>query len=282
MFYKIRNFKRGLRQYRLMVKGKLFSLPLFFSLLFVSVISSSASELLRPPAFADSGVVVTVYDGDTIKVQFGDGSSQRVRLIGVDTPEIDDRREDVDLWAHLARRFTSFYLYRKKIHLTYDQTRLDQYGRTLAYVWTDNEGLFNEFIIRQGFAFAFLAFPFQSDLQKRFKEAQQDARHANKGFWREGEPEVVSSKAARSHLGEYVSVRFACTSIAEKRFFVYLSSSQQEFEALIPLNRQSLFPEAKSYLGKVVIASGFLEEFKGLPQMMVFFPRQICSAAVQK
>lgn len=261
------------------------SLYFFLLLLFLFLlwtVSSSIAQQMSAPSDLDSGLVTVVYDGDTVRVQFSDGSSQRVRFIGVDTPELNDSRENIALWAHLAKRFSFYYLYRKKIHLTYDQTRLDQHGRTLAYVWIDKEGLFNEFIIREGFAFAFLAFPFQSDLQKRFKEAQQEARQRRKGFWKEGEPEVIASDAVRSHLGKCISVKFVCSQVSQKRSFIYLTSSGQEFEALIPQDRQALFPPARTYVGKELIVSGFLEEFEGWPQMMIFFPRQLRSAADRK
>lgn len=256
------------------MKGKLFAFPLLLTFFFVSVISYAA-PVFSQSNDSDSGVVVAIYDGDTVRVKFSDGSSRRVRLIGVDAPEMDDARENVALWSHLAKRFSFYCLYGKNVRLTYDQTRLDQYGRTLAYVWTDKEKLFNDIIIREGFAYAFLAFPFRSDFQKRFKEAQQEARQGMRGLWRKDDPDVISSAEARSHLGKYISVKFSCSSVEEKRSFVYFSSLQQEFEALIPRDRQALFPAGKTFLGKSLIVSGFLEEFKGRPQIIVFFPRQL-------
>ena len=260
-------------------KSKIFWPSVLFCFFPIAIGSSLAPQLARPTAVFDSGVVTAVYDGDTIKVQFSDGSSRRVRLIGVDTPELNDSREKVALWAHLAKRFSFFYLYGKKVRLTYDQTRLDQYGRTLAYIWRDEGELFNEFIIREGFAFAFLAFPFRADYQEHFREAQREACQGGKGLWHKGEPEVIFSAEARSHLGKYISIRFACSSVAEKRSFIYLTSSQQEFEVVIPRDRLAFFPAPKTYLAKDLVVSSFLEEFKGRPQMMIFFPRQLRLAA---
>jgi len=260
--------------------GVFFLLSLFF--FFFRAAGSSSSPQIRAAGESDSGVVVTVYDGDTIRVQFPDGSSERVRLIGLNSPELSDLREDVAFRAFLAKRFSFFYLYGKKVRLTYDQTRVDQYGRTLAYVWTDRGKLFNEFIIRQGFAYVFLAFPFRSDIQNLFREAQLEARQEERGLWRKEEPEVISSAEARSYLGKYIAVRFNCSSAEEKRPFVYLSSEDQEFEALIPRNRQRFFPALKNYLSQDLVVTGLLEEFKGMPQIVVFFPRQLRSASDQK
>ena len=162
-------------------------------------------------SFPSSGTVLTVYDGDTIKVRFPDGSEARVRLIGVDAAELDDPREEVNLKAQLAKRFSFFHLYQKRITLSYDQTLVDRHGRVLAYVWLDGQALYNEFIIREGFAAAFFAFPFRKDYQDRFREAQKEAREQGRGFWMDGEPEVISSSEARLHLGKLISVRFLCS-----------------------------------------------------------------------
>ena len=255
------------------MKCRFFLVPLFFCSF--RIVSASAPPVPETPRQYDAGTVVVVYDGDTIQVQFSDGSSKRIRLLGVDTPEMNDPREDVAFWALLARRFSFFYLYRHKVRLTYDQTRVDKYGRTLAYVWTDQEKLFNEFIIREGFAYAFLAFPFRSDIQDLFREAQQEARKKKRGLWRKEEAETISAAMARSRLGEHISVRFKCLSVEEGRSFIYLASGAGEFEALIPRNRAAAFPAIKNSIGRILIVSGFLEEYQGKPQIVIFFPRQI-------
>jgi micrococcal nuclease len=261
--------------------GGVFFLLLFLSFFFLAAVASILPQI-RAGADSGSGVVVTVYDGDTIRIQFSDGSSERVRLIGVNSPELSDLREDVAFWAFLAKRFSFFYLYGQKVRLTYDQTRVDRYGRTLAYIWTDREKLFNEFIIRRGFAYVFLAFPFRSDIQQLFREAQLEARREERGLWRKDEPEVISSAEARSHLGKYIAVRFKCSSAEERRPFVYLSTEGRDFEALIPRNRKQFFTGLKNYLSQDLVVTGFLEEFKGRPQIVAFFPRQLRLAADQK
>jgi micrococcal nuclease len=254
---------------------------LLLSFCFLGTSGSSRALSLRAVNDSDSGVVVAVYDGDTIRVQFSDSTLKLVRLIGVDTPELGDPRQEVAFFGHMAKRFAFFYLYGKTVRLTYDQTRLDKYGRTLAYVWTDKEKLFNLFIIREGFGYAFFAFPFRSDFLTRFREAQVEARQEKKGLWREGEPEVISSIQARSYLGKYISVKFNCSSLEEGRSFVYLSSNDGKFEALIPRNRKRAFPALKDFLGKSLIVTGFLEDFKGRPQIMLFFPQQLHLGASQ-
>ena len=226
-------------------------------------------------SFPNSGTVLTVYDGDTIKVRFPDGSDGRVRLIGVDAAELDDPREEVNLSAQLAKRFSFFHLYQKRITLSYDQTLVDRHGRVLAYVWLDGRVLYNEFIIREGFAFAFFAFPFREDYEERFREAQKEAREQGRGLWMKGEPEVIPSPLAGSHLGKLISVRFLCSKARKSRSFLYLDSADGSFEALIPRDYQANFSLPEALAGRLLIATGFLEEFRGRPQIQLFFPRQL-------
>jgi endonuclease YncB( thermonuclease family) len=72
--------------------------------------------------------VVRVVDGDTIVL---DGQ-EKVRLIGVDTPETVDPRKPVQYFGHEASAFTTHHLAGKAVHLAYDWQRQDRYRRTLA------------------------------------------------------------------------------------------------------------------------------------------------------
>ncbi len=229
-------------------------------------------------SFPSSGTVLAVYDGDTIKVRFVDGSEGRVRLIGVDAAELDDSREQVHLSAQLAKRFSSFHLYQKRISLSYDQTPIDKHGRILAYVWLGRGMLYNEFIIREGFASAFFAFPFRRDYQALFREAQEEAREQGRGLWMKGEPEVIPSSLARSNVGKLISVRFLCSKTRKSRSFLYLESADGSFEALIPRDYEADFSLPEALAGRLLIATGFLEEFRGRPQILLFFARQLRQA----
>jgi micrococcal nuclease len=90
-----------------------------------------------------------VTDGDTIRI--GD---ERIRLIGVDTPETKDRRKPVQYFGKEATAFTQRVVEGKHVRLEYDQQRHDKYGRILAYVYLDDGTFVNAEIIKQGCAFA--------------------------------------------------------------------------------------------------------------------------------
>ena len=249
------------------------SLRLFF--LWIPVCSAPGFAAPTKSVFPESGTVVRVSDGDTATIRFADGVERRVRFIGVDAPEMDDPREDVAFRAFLSKRFTSHHLYGRNIRLTYDFSPLDEYGRVLAYVWPEKEKLFNDFIIRQGFAAAFLKYPFRKDYQESFRAAEAEARKENRGFWRRDAPAVISVSEVRSHLGEVISVRFRCAEVSRKKSFLYLRPADEPFEALAPRDRLPFFPGIVTCGGKEIIVTGFLEEFRGRPQIMLSFRRQL-------
>jgi hypothetical protein len=117
-------------------------LPIIFLAL---VLRAGAAEPPCDTADAALRTVVRVIDGDTIELDHG----ERVRLIGVDTPETVHPRKPVEYFGHEASAFTTRRLQGKTVHLGYDWQRTDKYGRTLAFVCLEGE-LVNEEIVREG------------------------------------------------------------------------------------------------------------------------------------
>ena len=245
---------------------------LFF--FFCGDLSANTNRMQGRSPSGDTGRVIVVYDGDTIKIQFDNGSVQKARLIGIDAPEIEDEREDVKFLAYTAKRFAFFHLYRKRVRIEYDWERTDKYGRILVYVWTEGESLFNEFILREGYASAFTKFPFKTEYRKRFIAAEGRARELERGLWKREPLLVIAAKDAISHVGEFLSVRFVCADVKVRGNFVYLNSSGG-FSAVIPRERIALFPEILALKGREISVKGFLETYRGEPQIIVFLPLQL-------
>ncbi|REF37153.1 endonuclease YncB(thermonuclease family) [Thermasporomyces composti] len=127
--------------------------------------------------------VVDVVDGDTIKVRRG-GEAVTLRLIGMDTPETVHPNMPVECYGPEASRKAHELLDAASVRLEFDpsQGRLDKYGRTLAYVWMRDGRLFNEVMIRQGFAEEY-TYDAAYKYQARFRAAEQAARAAGAGLW---------------------------------------------------------------------------------------------------
>lgn len=137
-------------------------------------------EPVHVPPVSEAGIahVQRVVDGDTLLLTGG----ERVRLIGVDTPESVKPDAPVEPLGREASDFTKRMAEGKDVRLEFDRERVDQYGRTLAFVYVGDLFL-NEELIRQGYSRAETRFPFRSDLQRRFKEVEEEAREARRGIW---------------------------------------------------------------------------------------------------
>jgi micrococcal nuclease len=231
------------------------------------------STLAGGSSLPETGRVIAVYDGDTIKVRFKDKQEHTVRLIGVNAPEMGSGREETKFRAEMSKRFVFYYLYDKKIRLSYGRELVDQYGRILAFIWTEEQGLFNEFIIDEGYASALLTFPFP--YSEEFKEAEKNARTHEKGTWKRKDYTRIQIAETKRFMGQIVTVEFKCDNIRTQRKYVLIDSSGREFSALISKKNISSFPLHQSYRKKVLSVTGFLEEYKGKPQIMVFLPIQI-------
>ena len=123
-------------------------------------------------------VVERVIDGDTLLLRGG----ERVRLLGVDTPETVHPRLPVQPFGPEASRYTERRVEGKAVRLGFDKERRDRYGRMLAYVYVD-DSLLNEELIREGYSEAQLQYPYRSEMKRIFRAAEAEAREANRGIW---------------------------------------------------------------------------------------------------
>ena len=223
----------------------------------------------------EEGVVAVVYDGDTIKIEFDKKNSRKIRLIGIDAPEIGQTEEEELFQAQISKRFTFSHLYRERVKLTFDRELEDKYGRLLAYVWTEKQGLFNKFILNEGFAAAYLHFPFREDYRQDFEKAEKEARRLEKGLWGGPDYAEIPASEAGNHLGQVVSVIFFCAKLQPDEKFVFLHSRGDVFTALIPKGFISAFSNPEIFEHQNISVTGFLEEYKGQPQIFLFVPSQI-------
>lgn len=140
--------------------------------------------------------VVRVVDGDTVVILI-DGKQTRVRLIGVDTPETVHPQKPVEAFGKEASQFTKNLLEGESVYLEYEAgvSRLDKYGRTLAYLYRVPDRLFiNQEIIRQGYGHAYTKYPFK--YLEAFRAQERAAREAKKGLWGEGATIVSDAQSA--------------------------------------------------------------------------------------
>src|SRR3989338_3995279 len=123
-------------------------------------------------------ICVRVIDGDTIVLE----GNQKIRLIGVDTPELHHPKKPVQYFAKEAKEFTKKMVEGKQIRLEYDWQKKDKYDRTLAYVYLMDGTFLNLEIIKQGYGFAYTKYSFK--YLEQFREAEREARENKRGLWR--------------------------------------------------------------------------------------------------
>lgn len=153
------------------------------------------------PASAPPGFyrVTSFVDGDTIEVDMN-GAREKVRFIGIDTPETHKPNTPVQCFGPEASDFTKNAIGTQSVRLEADPKgdNRDRYNRLLRYVYLTDGTLLNQKVIAEGFGFAYLSFPFSK--RDEFAQAQADARGTNRGLWARCKP--IEEKTGRWQSNE--------------------------------------------------------------------------------
>lgn len=147
-------------------------------------------DVFRPAPGPAAGwyTVERVIDGDTLKVYPNPSPASkkgdRIRLIGVDTPETVRPDYPVEYFGREAAAFTRRLCEGRRVRLEFDPAaERDRYGRTLAYVYLEDGTFVNAEIIRQGYGHAYTRFPFA--YVEEFRALEREARQNRRGLWAE-------------------------------------------------------------------------------------------------
>jgi micrococcal nuclease len=164
-------------------------------------INPQRQEDLCPAKPSGEAVVATVaraVDGDTLELAEEVGGTDRVRLIGVDSPELEGEDGDPEPYAEETAAFTAEALEGEEVLLEVGEEATDDYGRLLAHVWTvQGEGfvgglkrivgmggpeLFDRTLLEEGYAEVLGVEP--NDLYAGcFEAIEQVAREKDAGIW---------------------------------------------------------------------------------------------------
>lgn len=160
------------------------------ALLSWAVAADTASPSCAPFAATETARVESVVDGDTLRLADG----RRVRLIGVNAPELHDRSGHAEPGADSARRFASRFLGGSRVMLAVGEIRHDRYGRTLAHVWRADGASLEAALVAAGLA-RHIALPPDLRQLECLRTSERRARSAGSGLWGSGEfaPHVVSA-----------------------------------------------------------------------------------------
>lgn len=146
--------------------------------------TGGASETSQPPRKIATGRIVQVVDGDTVDVRISRGHTVRVRMIGIDTPEVYGGVECGGKQA--SRALTRLLPRTTKVKLVSDRTQdlKDRYGRQLRYVFKNGRKDMNKSQLSLGNAKVYVYDNTRFERYKRYTKAQATAKRQNKGIWK--------------------------------------------------------------------------------------------------
>ena len=165
------------------MRRHLIALTIAVTLTVTAVSSACTGDEAAVSRDGANATVVRVVDGDTVQVDI-DGQREKLRLIGIDTPETVKPDTPVQCYGPEASAFTNQLLPEgTAVRVERDVEARDDYGRLLGYVYRADDGLFvNLEIVAQGYA-SLLTFPPNVAHVDEFVAAARAAERANLGLW---------------------------------------------------------------------------------------------------
>jgi micrococcal nuclease len=162
------------------------ALAIILGLAFIGCSTLVPTHTPKEPGVRQNAVVIRIVDGDTIDVALG-GVEKRVRLIGVDTPEVYGTLE---CFGPEASEYTSAFLEEgSPVILERDVSERDRYDRLLRYVYRRDGTMLNEVLVESGHAVV-STYPPDVRYESQFELAQQEARELKRGLWEACAPTV--------------------------------------------------------------------------------------------
>lgn len=175
-----------------MTRKRLVALVILGVILTISLIADSphtASNSTQPPPPPGLYRITNFIDGDTIEVAMN-SSKETIRFIGIDTPEVSHHNTTEQCYGPEASAHTKELINTQPVRLEADPVgdNRDRYSRLLRYVYLPDGTLLNQRLIADGYAFAYLTFPFSK--KEEFAATQGQAQEAGRGLWTACQPQL--------------------------------------------------------------------------------------------
>ncbi len=211
-----------------------------------------------------------VYDGDTVKLKNG----QKVRLSGINTPEVENRHHSGEPLGETARQWLIEKLNGETIRLETGPEKHDKYGRLIAHVFTRKGEHINALLLKNGLAFV-TPHPPNLNYMDTLLQAQREAEAKGLGLWSHPyfAPKKFTEIRAKFNKGWH-RIRGKITRIKQTRHNLYLKFSDN-FAIKIPRQYQHLFPSFNHFLGQNVEARGWLSKSRYGYRLMIRHPADL-------
>lgn len=249
-------------------KGRLLA-PFVF--LAVVLFTGKVQAACRPSGPLEQAVVAWHYDGDTLRLT----DNRRVRLLGIDTPEMNYRKGRPQPLAERALERTRTLLPKgSAVRLARDRQVHDRYGRLLAHAYRPDGVSVEETLLREGLAVSFILPP-NVALADCLLAAERQARLARRGLW--GLPAYAPQPASQVIAdGSYRLVRGQVTSAMRRGNWVLLKLDRRVQLRIARADWKGFEPvDHLAWRGRTVVARGKIQSRNGRPQLRLWHPAQI-------
>lgn len=209
-----------------------------------------------------------VIDGDTIELPTG----QRLRYIGIDTPEIGEP------FAQEAKQFNQALLKGNSITISFDKENTDKYGRLLGYCFI-GETFINAELVKEGLAVTYNKPP-NVKYAALLNGLQNQAKKEKKGLWRKYE--TIPHTQAYLFIGQIRTVTGKVIDTYQSKKCVYLNFGEDyktDFTIVIfsdcldYFHKENINPSV-FYKNKTVEITGKIREYNG-PEIIAHIPEDI-------
>lgn len=213
--------------------------------------------------------VAQVLDGDTVILSGG----ERVRLLGINTPEIETRYQSEQPLARQAKQALAQRVEKRQVRMRVGAQARDHYGRTLAHLFLLDGADVQQALLKQGLAWA-VAIPPNLKHLRRYAQAECEARRRRLGIWAHPHfaRQPIQVGKARKNGFQRITGTVTAASHARKNVRLLINDT-----LTIRINKQSWQKfwrnrDAKQLLGQPITARGWVKTHANKNFMWVGHP----------
>lgn len=210
--------------------------------------------------------VARVYDGDTIILE----GRKQVRLLGVNTPEIESRHRSEEPGGVAAKKWLQNQLRDNQVYLEFDQVKRDKYKRLLAHVFLPNGKHVNLALLESGLA-AISIIPPNGRYSDKLIQAQQYAEKQKLGIWSMPEYQSRPISEIANHTKGWQRFTGTPVAIRKSRKFTRLLFNDK-VDIRVANSNLKLFPELATYVGKPLEVRGWVARNKDHYTILIQHP----------
>ncbi len=248
------------------------ALSLFFLAALVATSPADARALCPASAYQDHGVVRQVFDGDTLELSDG----RRVRLLGINTPELGHDDRPSEPFAEPAKTFLeSLAPPGAPVRLRLDAESHDRYGRLLAHVFLNDGANVQAELLAAGLAMTLVVPPNEWN-HRCYHSIEDAARRESRGIWRLDRFRPVAAERLSKRFRGFRIVRGRVLRVGEGRKNLWLNLAPM-VAIRIPKNNLTYFDSLppRSLLRRRLEVRGYVERRRGELRITVRHPAAI-------